>query len=349
MTTVLSHSPYPVQGFEHRFYYGNRYHCVSAKVTLEWDAEGKLTPLRRQPDMQVNDVWRAEQHRSSLLYASDLIPFKPTTDVVVTGTVRPPEGRPLPYWYTALRIGKMEKRLKIFGPRVWRNHVFGGWKLSEAEPTEGVSLLYENAYGGTVGPADKDAYEEGAYYPPNPVGVGYIGKSRTDYRCEYPAAQIEAWDAPIREFGRDVAPGGYGPIPGHVPDRLQYAGTYDDYWKKTMAPHIPLDMDMRFWNAAPIDQQPAAYLQAGEIIELAGMQAGPPIRLVLPRIDASTLSEFADRPRHSEQMHLDTVALDLDQNRMTLRYHQILPFDDQLSRIFVTCALLPRQAGSAHG
>lgn len=348
MTTVLSHSPYPVQGFEHRFYHGNRYHCVSAKVTLQWDAEGKLTPVRRQPDMIVNDVWREEQDRSSLVYASDLIPFKPTTDVVVTGTMLSPEERPLPYWYTALRIGKIEKRLKIFGPRAWRNHLIGGWKLSDPEPTDRVSLLYENAYGGTIDP-HKEKYEEGEYYPPNPVGVGYIGKSRADYQREYPAAQIEGWDAGIKEFGRDVTPGGYGPVPGHVPDRLKYAGTYDERWKKEMAPHIPLDMDMRFWNAAPADQQTEAYLKAGEIIELAGMRSGPPIRLAIPNIDASTLLEFADRPRESQGIHLDTVALDLDQNRMTLRYHQIIPFDDALKRIFVTCALLPKQPGSSHG
>lgn len=342
MTIVKSQTLFPVQGFEHRFYHGNRYHCVSAKVTLEWDADGTLTVPRRQPDMEVNDIWHDREDRSSLLYASDLIPFKPGTDVVVTGTVRPPVAEPVPFWFAALRIGTLEKRLRLYGPRQWEHRLLGGWTLSDPVPTEGVSLLYENAYGGTVDP-DKDEYKEGEYYPPNPAGTGYIGKSRPDTGRIYSAAQIEAWDGAIKEFGRDVPVGGFGPIPGHIPERMQYAGTFDDKWKKEIAPDIPPDMDMRYWNIAPAGQRLDRYLKPSDEIELAAMRPGPPIRLLIPNIDASTLCEFADRSREAESMNLDSVAIDLDGDRMTLRYHRIIPFDPDLKRIQVGCALLPNQ------
>lgn len=345
MTVIVSQSLYPVQGFEHRFYHGNRYHCLSAKVTLQWDAEGRLTPLARQPDLVLNDVWLDEENRSSLLYPSDLIPYKPTTDVLVTGSVRPPEDGLLPTWYVALRIGEQEKRLRVHGPRHWRHTLLGGWTLSEPEPVSAVALLYENAYGGTLGPL-REHYEEGEFYPPNPLGCGFVDRSRADTAQLYPAAQIESWDAPLVAFGQDVEPGGFGPLPGFVPARQQYAGTYDEQWRQTVAPNIPQDMDMRYWNTAPADQQPPAFLKAGDVIELAGTRPGPPLRLVLPPFDAAGVAHWEDESRETHAMMLDTVLIDLDRDRVTLRFHGLVDFDERIKRINVYCAPTTYPAGS---
>lgn len=345
MTVIVSQSLYPVQGFEHRFYHGNRYHCLSAKVTLEWDAEGRLAPVERQPDMVLNDVWLDEENRSSLLYPSDLIPFKPTTDVLVVGTARPPEDRPMPTWYAALRVGGLEKRLRFHGPRQWRYTLLGGWALSEAEPVSGVALLYENAYGGTLGPA-RAHYEDGEFFAPNPLGQGFVDRSRLDTSQAYPAPQIEAWDAPLGAFGQDVEPGGFGPLPGFMPARQRYAGTYDEHWRQTVAPDIPLDMDMRYWNTAPADQQPPTYLKAGDTIELAGVRPGPPLRLVLPPLDAAGVAHWDDDSRETHPVNLDTVLIDLDRERVTLRYHGLVDFDARIKRINVYCASTTYPAGS---
>ncbi len=337
MTVIISQSPFPVQGFEQRFYHGNRYHCISAKATFEWDDKAQLTALRHQPQMQLHDIWSGEENRSSLLYPSDLAPFKPTTDVMIIGTVRSPQKKPLPMWPVILRIGQREKRLRICGPRYWRHSLLSGWTLSEPEPTDSVSLLYENAYGGTTGPA-REHYDEGEYYPPNPAGCGYIGKSRADTGQQYRAAQIEAWDAPVKEFGRNIAPGGFGPLPPFVPDRLRYAGTYDKQWEKEVSPNIPLDMDMRYWLSAPADQQPEDYLKAGDRIELAGVIPDRALSLQLPPLDAATVSELKSGRRHSQRMELDTVHIDLDKRRVTLRYHRIVAFDEDIVKINVYCA-----------
>ncbi|WP_090515876.1 DUF2169 domain-containing protein [Pseudomonas marincola] len=55
--------------------------------------------------MCLQDTWRDEPKRSSLLYPSDLTAFKPTTEVLIVGTVRPPESHPLSTFYALLRIG----------------------------------------------------------------------------------------------------------------------------------------------------------------------------------------------------------------------------------------------------
>lgn len=345
MTVIVNQSLFPAQGFEHRFFHGNRYHCLSSKVTLVWDAQGRLTPLARQPALQLHDHWRDEPERSSLVYPSDLSPFKPTTDVLVTGTVRPPQERPMAAWAAELRLPGRQKRLRFFGPRQWRHSVLGGWTLSAPEPTEGVALLYENAYGGTLGPA-REHYAEGEFYPPNPVGCGFVGTTRAESTQPQRAAQIEAWDAPLLDFGRDVAPGGFGPLPAHVPERLRHAGTYDAQWREQVAPHIPLDMDLRYWNSAQADQQPATYLKAGDVIELLGVRPGPALRWVMPAIEPTSVSQASDGTRNPRGMNLDTVVIDLDSETLTLRYHDIRPVEAQVERINLYCAIITSPAGS---
>lgn len=337
MTVVINQSLYPAQGFEHRFYHGNRYHCISAKVTLDWDEQGRLSSPRRQPDWVRNDEWLDEADRSSLIYPSEMIPFKPATDVLVVGTALSPEGRPLREWNAALCIKDQTKRLRLFGPREWRHSAMGGWRLSGPEACSGVALLYENAYGGTVGPA-REHYAEGDYYPPNPFGSGYVGKQRPDTNAPLRAAQIEAWDGPITHFGQDVAVGGFGALPGFVPARAQYAGTTDADWEASVKPNIPLDMDMRYWNTAPSDQRSDTFLKRGSTISLVNLRPGRPVTLEIPPFEPALVGEFADHHREAMDMNLDTVTIDLDNQHLVLRFQRIVAYNDALTSIQVRCA-----------
>jgi len=339
MTRIEQQTEYPFVGLKHRFYHGKSYHCLSLKVTLEWDdGDCCLTPLKRQPEFMLQDFWRDEADRSSLLYPSDLIPFKPTTDVLIVGTARPPHGDYASAWHGMLRIGRLEKRLRFYGARTWQYSAFRGWALSAPEPVSGVALLYENAYGGTV-EAKKAHYEDGEYYPDNPFGIGFFGSMRADTRRQYRTAQIEAWNGVIREFGQDIPAGGFGPIPGFFPDRYRHVGTWDEKWEKEVAPNIPVDMNLRYWNTAPADQQPERYLRAGDVIELHGLRAGAPLCLTLPNIDASILCDYR-MGSHAAAMNLDTVHIDLNQHRVSMRYHLIVPFHLDLWRIMVSGALI---------
>lgn len=49
MTVIVNQSLYPVQAVERRFWHGNRYHAVSAKVTLAFDERGRLSGVQRAP------------------------------------------------------------------------------------------------------------------------------------------------------------------------------------------------------------------------------------------------------------------------------------------------------------
>lgn len=332
MTVVISNSLYPVQGIAHRFYHGNPYHCVSAKVSLRWDGDGRLYNLPRQPEIERNDVWHGRENRSSLRCASELIPYKPATDVLVSGSVRPPDGRPARAWAGALIVAGREKRLRFFGPREWRHGLLSGWRLSEPEPCSEVALLYENAYGG-VSDTAKEQFEEGEYYAPNPQGCGWLGRCRADTEGVHRAPQIESWHGVVSTLGHDVAPGGFGPLPGYFPERSQYMGSWSEE-----AASIPSDMDLRYWNVAPPDQRSDDYLKPGATIALVGLRPGNPLSLALPPFDPSLLCEFADRRREALRMNLDTVTVDLDREHLVLRYQRIVPWDEALERITVNCA-----------
>ena len=345
MTTIVSQTPYPVQGFEHRFYGGVPYHCLSARLTLRWRADGRLSPLLRQPGFVLNDVWREAPYRSPLDYAGELIPFKPTTDVLVIGTARPLDGVAAPFWDALLRFPGVEKRLRLCGPRRWRHTLAQGWRLSEPAPCDGVPLSYEFAYGGVIDGA-REHYAEGEFHPPNPYGCGFLGKQRADTSREYPAPQIEAWNGAVGNLGQDVAVGGFGPLPGFVPQRARYAGTYDARWERETEPHIPPDLDLRYWNTAPPDQQPADYLAAGDRIDLVGMTREGRLTLVLPPVAASLVCDYDDESTASLPLPLDTVVIDLDRQHLILRYHQIVRFDAALARIRVYCVLPPTSARS---
>lgn len=348
MTTIVSNSLFPVQGVEHRFYHGNRYHCVSAKVTLQWDDEGRLHSLARQPDWVRNDLWRARENRSDLLVASDMIPFKPTTDVLISGSVRPPDNGPARAWAGALIIRGREKRLRFYGPRHWQHGLMSGWTLSQPELCSHVSISYENAYGGVY--EEKEEYAEGEFYPENPLGCGYVNRHRCDTSQTYRAAQIEDWNGTVETFGRDVAVGGLGPMPGFFAERLKHAGTYDRAWEDSVRPNIPADMDMRYWQTAPADQRSDDYLHAGESISLVGMRPGKPLTLELPPFDPALVCDITGQPRESMRMNLDTVSVDLDRQHLTLRYHRIVAFDAALETIHVHCAPYKTLSGEVrHG
>ncbi|TDR35149.1 hypothetical protein DFR29_1396 [Tahibacter aquaticus] len=333
MTVVVNQSLYPVQGIEQRFYHGNRYHCISAKVALQWDGQGRLRSLPKQLPLLRNDVWHDQEDRSSLRCASELIPYKPATDVLVVGSVRPADGRPTTGWAGALLIGEREKRLRFFGPRYWRHSLLSGWRLSGSEPCSEVALLYENAYGG-VSDVSKAHFDDGEFYPANPHGCGFVGRHRPDTAQVYRAAQIEAWDGAITRFGRDEPVGGFGPIPGYFPARAQHMGS----WNAQDTAVIPLDMDMRYWNTAPPDQRSAEYLKCGDRISLVGLRPGPPLSLEIPPFEPALVCLFADRHREARRMHLDTVTIDLDQQHLVLRFQQIVAFNVALKQIEVRCA-----------
>lgn len=337
--------------FEFRFFHGNPYHCAVLKATFAFGDDGRLELLDDQPPLVFGDQYRLDcagadaadpVTTGDLFYQSDLTPYKTVTDVVVIGTARPPNGQPVPRWAAKIMCGPIDKTLVLTGPRAWRKGALQGWRLSEPSPTDGVSLLYSHAYGGR----QRFDLAYAKHRPDmldmrNPIGRGVLAAHEARPGTDYAAPQIEYPDHPVQDSpARAVPPAGFGPIPGHFMDRLQLSGTYDQAWQEKVAPNIPLDMNLRYWNGAPPDQQADPYLKGNEKLTLAHLLVKPLVEIKLPGLAAWAQIENEDGTQRVERMWLDTVRVDLDARHLILRWGWLTPFDDAIRRISLHC---PRQ------
>lgn len=135
------------------------------------------------PGLVLADRYSGEVGRSSLLCESDLAPYKPRCDVLVTGSTHAPGGRPAASWTARLRLSRprrrpaasgsgqgrlaeddsaaaaavlggqdmrvlLDKSVVAHGPRQLRRTWLGGWEMQSALPATSVKLGYERAFGG---------------------------------------------------------------------------------------------------------------------------------------------------------------------------------------------------------
>jgi hypothetical protein len=325
---VKNLSPLPVFGAEHRFYNGHQYNVLVTKCTFALIPGKPLKPLLEQPPIVFNDVNEGEADWATLRYASDVIPFKSKVDVVVVGSAMPEGGKDCEAWLANIAIADWEKTLKLCGPRDWTRSTLGGWVLGKSRPTNAVPLLYEMAYGGTVG----SFAEPTAYYELNPLGRGYIADdSRLHASRQLAAPQIEYLDSPATIPNREAKVAGFAPVQDYFESRARYAGTWDKDWEKNVAPNIPHDMDLKFWNVAPDDQQ-LAKLKGNEKVTLIGMLPEGRIDFELPAYRPRAVLYDADESTDTRELVLDTVHIDLDSRRVTLRWSNLIDFDDGIVR-----------------
>ncbi len=109
----------------------------------------------------------------SMAVESDLVAFKPMTDVGLVGCARTPGGKPLTQMNVGIQVGGARKVARIFGDR--RVHVTpGGIAFSPPEPFTEMPLDFSRAYGGRDGKSDEGMTY---VYMKNPVGKGFAVKN----------------------------------------------------------------------------------------------------------------------------------------------------------------------------
>lgn len=131
-----------------------------------------------------------------LLHDSDLLAFKPATDVVVKASAHAPGGRAVRELEAGITVGEHRTLVRVSGPRrVVRRD--GSWAFSDAGAFTSSPLTWSEAYGGvdtltrprldaeTIDPLrpwlDVDLTDVTlAAYPRNPVGKGYVIEERAE-------------------------------------------------------------------------------------------------------------------------------------------------------------------------
>ena len=208
-----------------------------------------------QVPLFMEDEYRDEPDRSSLSHASDLAPFKQTTDILLKGFAYP-KAPSRTEVLVALRVGKLSKGARVIGDRAW-DTLLGVTTLSSPQPFDRMPLIYERAFGGTD--ASNQAHPERC--EENPVGIGFRSKRSRLPMKGARLPNIEAPTAPIQSPTDRPSAWGFGPVAPHWSPRARFVGTYDDAWTQERFPLLPVDFDERFHQVAPADQLSLSYVQ----------------------------------------------------------------------------------------
>ncbi|MFQ5674367.1 MAG: DUF2169 domain-containing protein [bacterium] len=210
---------------------------------------------------------------------------KPCGEYLVSGSYFAPRNEAVTGGEVKVKLGAKEKSLFVFGPRQWRFGV-----PSTPETIQSTPIDYAHAFGGKK-------------YEQNPDGIGF-------QKAQLPS--IENPSQLITSPEDTPEPAGFSVLDPAWPQRMQYQGTYDEYYMKKYFPGYPEDLDWRYFLSAPKDQWIDGYFQGNETFELFNMHPDKPvIRGQLPGLYSrcfirhtinSTEPIFAELP-----LNLDTI------------------------------------------
>jgi hypothetical protein len=271
---------------------------IVVKVTLVMPREGEeLRPTPKQLPVFNNDIM-TDAKPPSVRFESDLVPFKPCTDVVLVGRAYAPEGNPVTETVAGVRVGQLRHGVAVIGDRKWQTQLLEKPTISYTQPFLTMDLVYERAFGGF----DKTA---GMYCKENHVGTGFIGKRSAERveglnlpNLEDPRNLISAWNSWPR-------PAGFGFYGRSWAPRLAYAGTYDEKYMKERHPSLPTDFSYRFFNGAHPDLQVGGYLRGDEEVDLLNVCPGASrVHFRLPNLQPKiTVERWAVPPEQWVQEH----------------------------------------------
>jgi hypothetical protein len=159
-----------------------------ALVKLTYEINSGRTVLSK-PEPLLFDVYRDTTLTPRFPTGSDFWVSKTATDVVIQGSAFTPNGHPLPSLQVVARMGRLAKRIAVFGRREIGTTADGGIRIGKPEPFADMPLIYGNAYGGLdprvpIPEPQREKYmtmaklgmvfDHPGGYPRNLIGKGYF-------------------------------------------------------------------------------------------------------------------------------------------------------------------------------
>ena len=264
-------------------------------------------PLVDRPVICSGDVPHEEPQRG-VAYPTDFVPHKPAGEWIVTGTAHNACYGSGDRFGVRVRVGDQSKLIDAVGDRSWIPTLLRS-KPGPAEAAGAIPLTYDQAWGGPS-------------YPANPLGRGRAGEAMPN--LETPGAWVESRSS-------QALPAGFGPLPSGWPQRQKWMGKYNARWVREHWPWLPPDFDFRYFMAAPEDQWAKGYFRGDEPLVFEQMHRDhavyqsrlPGVRarcFVAQRSDETGELVFREVP-----LNLDTVWVDLDQEKLVLVWRGRLP------------------------
>jgi hypothetical protein len=269
--------------------------------------------------------------------AGDLVVGKLSTDVLLTGHLHSPDGKPLTDWVAGVRVGELTKGLRVTGPRRFERGLFG-WRITPSEPVTSVALDYRLAFGGHLSLPSKDGLAE-IKFPTNPAGTGWL-PSASDMKDlsrhqksalnawvqsqrVMMAPQFESYNQAITHPADRQMPQGFGPIARWWQPRLSYQGTLDAQWQAERYPNPPDDYNPRYTQSAHPDLITAKLLRGDEEVILSQCLPEARVATRLPGIAVQAMVVFANGHHSVNPLALDTVRINLDTRQCVLVWRTV--------------------------
>ncbi|MBN1853271.1 MAG: DUF2169 domain-containing protein [Pirellulales bacterium] len=309
-------TPFPPLQFESRDEKQNDFGVIVLRGTFQIIPNARLPLVQEQEPIVVADEYFGEPGKSSIRFESNIAPYKPKTDVLVNATAFPPSGKPEKQWQVAVQFGSIRKELQVTGPRKWTRSLVG-WTLGEIEPTASVPIRYEYAYGGSFGEGDNLTI-----FDANPVGTGFVADGKKD---PVQAPQLLPIDVDSLEFRKPVGVAGFGPIAPNWSPRREKAGTFNVVWEKTRWPDLPEDFTFDFYNTASSGLTLPGFADGTETVQLINMSRQGDIQFKLPHFELATLVRFEDGRVIPAPVNLDTIHIEMPENRVYLSWRGVFP------------------------
>jgi uncharacterized protein YjbI with pentapeptide repeats len=179
-------------------------------------------------------------------------------EYLVHGSCYAPDGRPQSMVPVRVTVGALEKVVAVHGDRFWKP----GREASDPVRFSTMPLDWSRAFGGPR-------------YQRNPLGRGYGESEYMGQRVQL-LPNLELPRARITSPHDKPEPAGFGPIDVSWPQRRELAGTYDERWLHTLFPGMAADIDWRFFNLAPPDQQREGFWDGDEALCFENMHPDRP-------------------------------------------------------------------------
>jgi hypothetical protein len=295
--------------------HGHEHVLAVAKATFEVRDDGSCALAGLQQPLVYADEYFGEPGLSSVRYESDFAFTKTKADVILIGTACAPGGVPTEVVEVSLEAGSLRKTVRVFGDRIWKPSLVGGYTASDPIPFVKMPLLYERAFGG----ADRSHEDEKKhrFEESNLVGVGYHSRVFGEIAGSRLPNLEDPHHAITSPLDR-VRPMGFGFVSRNWLPRRRHAGTYDQKWLDERSPFLPLDFDDRYFQAAPEDQT-CDFLNGGERVAVTGSTARGRWTFSLPALQVPVKLVYRSGPVDVRSV-LDTLILEPDANRFSLTW-----------------------------
>jgi len=278
--------------------------CLAVRGRFDLTRDGALKPADEQA-LVLSDEYEAGPQDSQLLRTSDLIPFKPNTDISVIGYTYAPSGQQRDGWQFGISINNCQTILQCHGLRDWVRYD-GKWRPGKIKPVDRVPLDYRFAAGSNY--AEEMPNANGA----NPIGALIINRQRQPRADRIAMANIEHPGDPVTDPFTAYTPAGLSPLPPFWQERLQWAGTYNQAWLDEPEHRLPPDFDYRFYQSASRGMIWRGFMQGDERIQLLRLlPGGSNLAFHLPAIRLYAKAFWIDNRQVQMALNLDGVHIDV--------------------------------------